>query len=236
MSPGGVRPDEPVSVVIPVYDRAAFLEEAVTSVLAQDHELEVVIVDDGSTDGTGDVADRLAAHDPRVRALHQPNAGAGAARNAGLRVARHRLAANHDSDDLMLPGRLQRQVGHLADHPELVAVMGRARIEVMPGTSPPQHQLRRYGGDDDASLSTLLFHRGPALEAGGYAESRAIGEDTELLVRLAEAGHRFGTISETLSVRRFHDHNTSAQELDPKATLLDLVRGHLERTRDRDQP
>lgn len=225
------RPDQPISVIVPVFDRVTFLEEAVASVLAQDHELEVVIVDDGSTDGTSALADRLAEADARVRVVHQANAGAGAARNVAMRAARHDLVANQDSDDVMLPGRLARQLGFLVDHPGAVAMVAMARKEVMPGRAPVNLQLTRHGNVDPGAMSTLLVDRRIALDVGGYDEHLVVAEDLELLVRLTAAGHRFEHLEEVVSIRRFHDTNISAAEVDPEATLLALMRRHLLRSR-----
>lgn len=93
-----------ISVVVPVYDVEAYLPEALDSVLAQTHrELEVVVVDDGSTDDSGRIADAYAARDPRVRVVHTDNHGLGAARNEGIRHATGALLTFADSDDVVPP-------------------------------------------------------------------------------------------------------------------------------------
>lgn len=100
----GRRGSPRVSVVVPVYDVEAYLPEALDSVLAQTHPaIEVVVVDDGSTDGSGAIADEYAARDPRVRVVHIGNRGLGAARNEGLRHATGELLAFADSDDVVPP-------------------------------------------------------------------------------------------------------------------------------------
>lgn len=93
-----------VSVVVPVYDVEAYLPAALDSLLAQTHtDLEVVVVDDGSTDGSGAVADEYAVRDPRVKVVHTENRGLGAARNEGQRHATGELLAFADSDDVVPP-------------------------------------------------------------------------------------------------------------------------------------
>ena len=93
-----------LSVVVPVFDVEAYLPETLDSVLAQSHrELDVVVVDDGSTDGSGAIADEYAARDPRVRVLHIANRGLGGARNEGLRHVRGELITFADSDDVVPP-------------------------------------------------------------------------------------------------------------------------------------
>ncbi|GAB3195413.1 hypothetical protein GCM10027062_02280 [Nocardioides hungaricus] len=98
------RRTQVVSVVVPVHNVEGYLAEAVDSVLAQTHaELDVVLVDDGSTDGSGAIADEYAARDPRVRVVHTENRGLGAARNEGARHVRGELLAFADSDDVVPP-------------------------------------------------------------------------------------------------------------------------------------
>ena len=105
-----------VSVIIPTYNRGWILKEALESVLAQDfRDFELIVVDDGSTDGT---AELLAACGPPVRVLTQPNRGVSAARNLGLSAARGQLVAFLDSDDLWLPAKLKEQVGFFRANPE----------------------------------------------------------------------------------------------------------------------
>lgn len=107
-----------ISVIIPVYNVAAYLRECMESVLTQDHrQLEVIVIDDGSTDGSGDICDGYAAADSRVTVIHQPNRGAAAAKNAGLQAARGEYLSFVDSDDRLEPGayshmlRLLRESG-----------------------------------------------------------------------------------------------------------------------------
>ncbi len=111
-------PYPPVSVVITVYERMAYLADALDSVLGQDYAgvTEVIVVDDGSST---DVALRFRDRYPSVRWLRQPNLGVSAARQAGTQVASHDLIAYLDDDDLWHPEKLRRQVDFLARHPEL---------------------------------------------------------------------------------------------------------------------
>jgi len=116
-----------VSVVVPTYNRAHVLGESVASLLAErDVDLEVVVVDDGSSDGTAELLARLG--DPRVRALHRPHAGIAAARNAGVAAARAPYIAFHDSDDRALPGRLAVPLAFLAAHPDVDLVIQNGRM------------------------------------------------------------------------------------------------------------
>ena len=186
------------SVVIPVYNRAGLLGQALASVLAQsEQDFEIVVVDDGSRDDPKAVVDALG--DPRIRFVRQDNRGGGAARNTGIREAQGRFIAFLDSDDAFLQG-------HLAAMRKLLEgttrTAGYARILVDRGDGrtilKPPRALRP--GEDMATY--LLCDRGfvptittvvPAdlAKATLYAENLREAEDTDFAIRLALAGCAF---------------------------------------------
>ena len=97
--------NQTISVIVPVYNVAAYLPQCVDSILSQDYQnLEVILIDDGSTDASGQICDRYGAQDSRVRVIHQKNGGAAAAKNAGLRLAAGDYLTFADSDDYLEPG------------------------------------------------------------------------------------------------------------------------------------
>lgn len=106
-----------ISVIVPVYNVAAYLPECLDSILCQDYRnLEVLLINDGSTDNSGSICDEYAARDNRIRVLHQKNGGAAAAKNAGLRVATGEFLSFVDSDDFLEPGAYSHMVSLLSDH------------------------------------------------------------------------------------------------------------------------
>lgn len=108
--------EEQISVIIPVYNVAEFLPQCLDSVVSQDYRnLQILLVDDGSTDGSGEICDRYAAADARIQVIHQPNQGAGAAKNAGLRAAEGTYLAFVDSDDFLEPGAYRDMVKTLEE-------------------------------------------------------------------------------------------------------------------------
>ena len=112
------------SIIIPVYNGAAHLEHAVRGLRAQSFaDWEAVVVDDGSTDGTGGIAERLAAEDARIRVFHQPNGGVSVARNRGLAEARGDWIAWLDADDAWVDGALARLAALVAAHPDCDALV-----------------------------------------------------------------------------------------------------------------
>jgi len=186
------------SVVIPVYNRAAALGEALSSVLAQsEQDFEIIVVDDGSTDDPKATVDAIA--DPRIRFIAQDNRGGGAARNAGIRAARGRFVAFLDSDDVFLPGHLVAMRALLEG---TTRTAGYARVVVDRGDGrtmlKPPFALR--AGEDMATY--LLCDRGfvptittvvPAdlAKAVLYAEDLREAEDTDFAIRLALRGCAF---------------------------------------------
>jgi glycosyltransferase involved in cell wall biosynthesis len=185
-----------VSVIIPTYNRAAFLAEAVDTVLAQTFtDYELLIVDDGSTDRTAAVVGGIA--DPRVHSVSLPHSGSPArARNAGITRARGRYVAFLDSDDLWDSSKLDDQLAALTGRPDcrwcltggrLVDETGAPHPRWPIGRPPPEGWileplLRRRVG---VNTSSVLVDRALLLDVGGFDETFLWGEDYDLCVRLA---------------------------------------------------
>jgi len=183
-----------VSVVVPTFNRAHVLGASLASLLAETGvDLELIVVDDGSTDGT---AAWLEAYpDPRVRAIRGPHAGIAAARNRGLAAARAPFVAFHDSDDLALPGRLGVPVAHLRAHPDVDVVIqnGRMLPADRPWIAPRAARLlaaRPLGVADVfrwnlGQLQGMCFTR-RSLEATGPLDATFdILDDLDLVLRVA---------------------------------------------------
>jgi glycosyltransferase involved in cell wall biosynthesis len=204
-----------VSVVMNVYNGARFLADAVESVLGQTRrDLELIVVDDGSTDGSLSILQQYAGRDSRLRILEQRHAGVPAAANAGIRAARFDWIARTDSDDRMLPHRLDRQLAFVREHPELdvacsycyfINAAGK-RI----GSSTSQIDMERGLRDKRPSLfvelaqSTVLMRKSAILRVGGYREDLPYAEDRDLWGRLATTGHAIGCQQEFLEEFRLH--------------------------------
>ena len=114
-----------ISIVMPVYNGARFVAEALASVQSEPGiEAEIIVVDDGSTDQTTLVVSSLAANDPRISLLQCEHKGVSAARNVGVKAATGAYVTFLDSDDICPPGRIARQVSKLAARPDAAAVIG----------------------------------------------------------------------------------------------------------------
>lgn len=183
------------SVIIPVYNRAGLIAETLRSVLAQDFDdFELIVVDDGSTDGSAEAA---RAVDPRVQVLTVPNGGPGPARNHGIRAARGRYLAFLDSDDLWFPWTLTTYAGLLREHDWPSILLGRPHVfsegEALP-TIPEDEAVRtfeHYLAYPDEKIwwgvSSFVLARELTLAAGGFVEAGFHAEDAELLLRLGTA-------------------------------------------------
>lgn len=205
-----------VSVVIPAYNSARTITATIQSALAQTvGELEVIVVDDGSSDET--VASVEAIGDPRVRIVRRENGGAAAARNSGIRAARGRWVALLDADDLWLPEKLERQLAVLESDPAVRAVQSGAyfvddelNVLYVRRCFQPQDNLLTFLRFQNMPnvASTWMVEREKLIEIGMFDEQLAILEDWELSLRIARHCNPV-CIPEPLSRYRVHPGNRS---------------------------
>jgi hypothetical protein len=148
-----------VSTIIPVHNRPLLLREAVASVLAQTYRpIEIIIVDDGSSDETGREAEALAEGHPEVRAIHRENGGPGAARETGRLAARGEFIQYLDSDDLLLPNKFELQVAGLRQHDDSAVSYGKTRFYRY-GDRPSEVAWKRTGERIPTMFPTFLQSR-----------------------------------------------------------------------------
>ena len=213
-----------VSVVVPVYNRERFLREALQSVFAFDYEpFEVIVVDDGSTDGSAAIAQSF----PEVRYLRQDNHGPAAARNAGIDVSRGEFIAFADSDDIALPNRLSAQVGYLLEHPDVTATLGRQEWITPPPNALPDVV---WGDLDGVPPMSMVIRKAALIEVGCFDPALRGPEDIDLLVRLREGGYRFLVLPEIVMRRHYHgEHLVAGHQEAPLP--LELLKAKLDRDR-----
>jgi glycosyltransferase involved in cell wall biosynthesis len=203
-----------VSIVIPTYNSASFIGGAVDSCLAQTYpNCEIIVVDDGSTDGTRDLL--AARYGERIRYLYQQNAGPSAARNCGIRAARGAFIQFCDADDQLLPSKIERCMEVFRREPDLGVVYTRYQhVEVDGKTPAPLADPPLLSGDIFCDLllsngnailtSATLVRREALLEAGLFDERLWCSEDWDLFLRLASR-YAYASIDEVLLLYRWHE-------------------------------
>lgn len=217
-----------VSVITPVYNGERYLREALASLFAQDYEpFESIVVDDGSADGTPEIAQSFP-----VRYCRQENQGAAAARNTGLSLARGELVAWLDSDDLLPPNKLSVQAGYLVEHPSVGCVVGRQEI-MLEGVEAPEWLTRDsiYGDLDGIPLVSAMVRKHVLDELGGFDATFGFAEDRDLFIRMREHGVEIEVLAETMVFRRFHGENTNFTRRPEKHPILRSLKGKLDRER-----
>jgi glycosyltransferase involved in cell wall biosynthesis len=206
-----------ISVVIPAYNSGPLLAETLRSVLAQTLQPdEVLVIDDGSTDGTADVAESFG---PPVRVFRRANARQGASRNFGVEQATSEWIAFVDHDDLWVPEKLERQMQALSANPKAdLCYTARAHFDQDRGKGrwqliipvPPAAGIRKALFRNTTFLpSSVVIRRSTFLAAGGFNTSFRIVEDWDLWLRLLNAGVQFAACQEPLMLYRVHSQNLS---------------------------
>lgn len=157
------RQQDLISVIVPVYNIKEYLERCVDSILAQTWEnLEILLVDDGSTDGTDRLADELAGKDARIRVFHKENGGSSSARNLGIREAKGKYLGFVDSDDFIEPYMYEKLYRAMRETGMLIVQGGRKEIEesgnILPDICIPPKERMVYDGE--SFMRELLLHRG----------------------------------------------------------------------------
>lgn len=218
-----------VSVIIPTYDRASLIGDAIASVRAQgDDRYEIVVADDGSTDGTADVVRAAGANVVYVPLSHH---GVSAARNAGIAAASGELIAFLDSDDVWPLGSLTVRRAYLADHPEADAVYGLTALRQRGAAT------RRFGPYDERTpirfplLGSLLCRRSAFEKVGRFDESLEHAEDVEWFARATELGVTLSLIEDVILEYRIHDGNMTLDVERNQAFLLRALKRTLDRRR-----
>jgi glycosyltransferase involved in cell wall biosynthesis len=193
-----------VSAVMPVYNVAPFVGEAIASLLEQTfRDFELLVIDDGSTDGTVDVVREF--DDPRIRLVQSSHTGLVGAENLGLDMAAGEYVVRPDGDDVYLPELFERQVGVLDAEPEVAAVgvwvrQFGGRQEYWRTPTDPRAILRKLRRGRNPVNQPVMMRAAAARSVGGYRPVEL--EDVDLWVRLA-ARYRFRTVPECLALHRF---------------------------------
>jgi glycosyltransferase involved in cell wall biosynthesis len=213
-----------ISVIIPVFNGASFIEEAIESVLRQSRKVdEILVVDDGSTDGTVRIVER---HADKVKLLPQAHAGPAAARNRGIRFAFGEHIALLDADDIMLPDRIGLQAARLDDNPEIDIILGN-QILFRQGETPSEVAASadiRSRTRPGFLPSAALIRRSTFETHGAFPEDQQIGDFLQWLKKAQQAGCRYSVLDVPVVLRRVHQSSLSRSAGPGYANLVAAIR------------
>ena len=223
-----------VSIIMPAYNVEPYIGDAIRSALAQTFtDFELIVVDDGSKDGTAQVVKELARQDPRVQLVQQANRGLAGARNSALRAARGEFFALLDSDDLWEPEFLAEQVAILRAHPDVHIVtgngwcLGGAKHAQLARPCPdprPTPDLASIIGDEWSVFIMSVFRRKVYTTIGPFDEEMRSNEDYDYWLRAAVAGFAFARNDRPLGHYRIRTDSLSASDVRMLRGILHVYR------------
>jgi glycosyltransferase involved in cell wall biosynthesis len=226
---------EKVSVIMPVYNGAQFLDEAIQSVLDQTYkEFELLLVNDGSKDKSLEIAERYAKSDSRVRVISHENMGMAKTLNDAIAQAQNERIARIDQDDLMEPNRLERQLAYIQRYPDVdilssfVKIIDDSGQVLAEGKSPlisydAVEKLHRSGEMIGFHHPAVMMRKSSVLNAGGFRSQFWPVDDVDLWARMLEKGYKVLVQPEFLTRYRVHGGSTSiakAMEARKKVTWV----------------
>jgi glycosyltransferase involved in cell wall biosynthesis len=227
----GRAPEGLISVLIPVFNNVAYLAEAIDSVLAQTYRpLELIVADDGSTDGTGDVA---RDYGDAIVYDYQPRAGQGATRNRAIRLSSGEFVSFLDADDRFAPDKLELQYAALRDNPDVDMVFGYVREFVSSELSEEQRLSVRPPAPPSPwpASNLMLIRRDALLKVGPFAETLKVGVGIDWSTRALESGLQSMMLREIVLERRLHLENNGLRERDSRSQLTHVLKASLDRRR-----
>jgi len=209
-----------VSILVPVYNVESYLRQAIECILSQTFtDFELLLINDGSTDGSGAIIDHYKAKDSRIVAAHKANEGVARTLNHGLHLARGEWIRRFDSDDTCLPDALEKQFRFLQDHPDAVMVSTQQAFQTEQGKIAWQHRMppeRYFDGqpfrwlrpEDFYDFSpvvhgTALFRKSVVEDLGGYRTGFLTSEDNDLWLRICER-HPVAVLNDCSYFLRLH--------------------------------
>jgi glycosyltransferase involved in cell wall biosynthesis len=220
-----------VSVIIPCYNAAPYVREALGSVLGQTHQChEIIVIDDGSTD---DSAAIVASFGAAVTLIRQPNQGIAITRNEGLKRVQGDLVAFLDADDYWPADSIAARLGRLGASSELDGVFGSIEAFISPELSEAQQQeITEVPAVQTGRIAGGLLVKRQVFETvGNFNTGLQVGEMIDWIARAQEQGIRFGQIPEIVLRRRIHTANTVRKTQRLQADYLQVLRAAIERRR-----
>ncbi len=225
-----------ISVIVPVFNGRLYLREALQSIADQGHEpLEIIVVDDGSTDDSAAIAGSF----PGVTLLRQANAGVAVARNRGLAASRGEYVAFLDQDDRWTPDKLAVQLSLLLADPGAGLAVAREHIVLDDGVDELPRWQRPGALEEDHVVhlpGVVLARRSVFDQVGLFDPSYENGSDSDWIVRCRQMGINFAVAERALLLRRIHRGNASHRESVSRTDIFRLLHAAVRRNRDRTRP
>ena len=219
-----------VSVIIPVHNGGRYLRAALESVFAQTyHPFEVIVVNDGSTDDSGLIAQSF----PKVIYIRQANQGVATARNNGIDAAKGEFFAFLDQDDLWTPEKLRLQITHLLSHPDVGYTLTQQQFFLEPGETIPTWFRKELLSEAHTGwvLGTLVVRRTAFEKIGNFATGYSAASDGDWFFRAKAAEVPMAVVPELLLLKRIHGANESARAKEILSELRKVVKSSLDRQR-----
>ncbi|WP_319414372.1 glycosyltransferase [uncultured Cohaesibacter sp.] len=222
-----------ISVILPVYNGEAYVEEAISSILAQDFtDFELLVINDGSTDGSGVILEKMARQDGRIRILARQNDGLVSALNWGLSEARADIIARMDADDIAYPNRFSVQWQCLKDNPDIGLVFSQMNKIDAQGRSIGKVTKTRLSAEDVAKAlrqgnclphhPTVMARKAEMLAVGGYREMFKGAEDLDLWYRMSKRSKLVG-LADVLLDYRLHPGQVTQTSVVRQRFSQDLI-------------
>ena len=221
-----------ISVIVPVYNGEKFLREAIQSAVDQSYSnVEIIIIDDGSTDSSGQIAQSFEG----LRYVYQDNHGLTASRNAGLRIAEGEWITFLDADDLWHRDKLRDQIEYHLAHPEIGLSFTLEKFFFEKRNEIPNWARKRVFQSEHIAYcaGSSMIHRDVFAKIGMFSPEDPAADMTEWLFRAKDQGVKYGEIHSLLLYRRIHENNLSHNVSDQKHALLETVHASILRQRKR---
>lgn len=219
-----------ISVIIPVYNGKKYLQEAIATVINQTYKpLEIIVVDDGSTDNSKQIIARF----PDIKYIYQENQGVAVARNTGIAEAKGEYIALLDQDDLWAKNKLQTQVNYLDNHQEIDYVLGYQQSFLQEGCEKPHWLKAKLLKESTPAylVGALLARKQLFNRIGGFSNQYRYGNDFDWFAKTVDSGIKFKILTDVVLYKRIHDTNESHNIEDIHTELLKLIRASIQRKR-----
>ncbi|MGH7717712.1 MAG: glycosyltransferase family A protein [Gemmatimonadaceae bacterium] len=221
-----------ITCIVPTHNGERYIKEALDSVLAQTYRpIEIVVIDDGSTDGTRDVVMEFG---DSVRYRFEPDVGPPAARNAGLSEARGEFVAFLDGDDLWHPEKLERQMARFIAHPELDYCLSYVRLFWIPELKDEEAKYKDHERVQPPgyATTTMLARRSAFDRVGGFNPGLWFPDSADWFSRATDAGLKSEVLSDVLLFRRMHHSNLTRRKTEQgREEWLQFLKASLDRRR-----